>query len=505
MWNAILLAICFAPIEEIITPKISSASLFKNGYSVIVREVPLGGKSEFLIKGIGSSVIGTVWISTTKGVTLHSAESVLQTTKKEENIGSLQEMLLANTGKSITVYTQDKQKFSGVLKSATGEVIVLSDDISTHVIPKAQILYILGAGDFVWKAERTTTERLLKIRASGPSEGKIHVITLEKGITWFPNYTLALITDKKLNIVCKATILNDMEDLEGIELRFVTGFPNIPYLGVPDPFTSGMTIDQFLQALNITQGRVMADATRQALAPGGGLAERNLHTIESPEPQTFQAEDLFLYRIPKVTLKRGERGYYVLLENELPYEHLYVWDIPDSIGKQLEYMDISSLPKDVWHCIEFQNSTSLPWTTGLATMMKEEMVLGQDTMKYTSIGAKALLRITKALDVRADYSEEEIERTRQALKLPNSQVFDLVVLKGTLEIINHKNENIRMRITKEITGEIVSVEGNPEITKIAKGLISVNSRAKLEWDVKVSSGEKKTLTFTYKVYIPQRY
>jgi hypothetical protein len=48
---------------------------------------------------------------------------------------------------------------------------------------------------------------------------------------------------------------------------------------------------------------------------------------------------------------------------------------------------------------------------------------------------------------------------------------------------------------------VKQADASPKITSLAKGLRAVNPRQKLDWKVDLKPGEKKTVTYTYTVYI----
>ena len=213
------------------------------------------------------------------------------------------------------------------------------------------------------------------------------------------------------------------------------------------------------------------------------------------------AEDLFFYRQPNVRLAPGERGYYILFAAQAEYRHVYELDLPDTI-QDTRYVGIQpgQEVRDVWHSLKFKNTSKQPFTTGAATVMKDGEILGQDMMMYTSVEAEATVRITKALDVRVDDDEEEVERQREFLKIRSGH-YDLVTLKGTVQIANRKSEAVTLEISKTLTGEVKQADATPKITSLAKGLRAVNPRQRLEWKIELKPGEKRTLSYTYNVYI----
>ena len=225
-----------------------------------------------------------------------------------------------------------------------------------------------------------------------------------------------------------------------------------------------------------------AFTNQMAAAPAAEMALPGTGMTISPE-QGQQLEDLFFYRQPNVTLQRGDRAYYVLFKAEAPYKEVYTWDIVDPVSNNFDYRNSTDnpVPDDVWHTLEFKNTSGRPLTTAVATTLQKGQILGQDMMSYVPANGDAELKITKALDVRAES--------------------DLVTLKGTLQATNLKKEPVTLRIRHNFTGELISEEGDPTIKKTARGLRDTNPTGTLTWNKTVAAGDKLTLTYTYKLYV----
>ena len=487
-----------APLEL----SVSSASLFKNGYAVVVREAALGATGEYVIEDMPRAVLGTMWISATPGTKIESVIVTNQETTSERNVTSLDEMLTANVGKRLAFRVSDRV-VEGELVSADGNVIVIRTHSGTTAINKGAVYEVSSQGEMIWKVKSTTTKPVMKMRITAGRGAKLSIVSLERGLTWFPGYSLDISDSKKLRLVSKATILNDLADLPNIEVRLITGFPNVPFVGWWDPLTSRESVDQFTAQLmqmgtpeQLRERRdAFANQMGQLAAPRGGFDESfNI----SPLPG-ISSEDLFFYRLPNINMKRGDRGYFILLAMESEYSHIYEWDIPDRVNES-RYVQQEDRPGDVWHSIKFKNNSQQPLTTGPATIFKNGEIMGQDSLLYTSVNAETTAKMNKALDVRAEDFEEEIARV--VLEQPiRGSWYDVVTLKGTLSITNSKTENIDLKITKELTGEMISSDGNPKVRTITRGLRAVNPRQMLEWQIPLKAGEKRTITYTYKVHL----
>jgi len=292
--------------------------------------------------------------------------------------------------------------------------------------------------------------------------------------------------------------------MNNVELRFVTGFPSIPWATLTEPLLSQQSVDQFTGFLNSVGDRDSFRGRRET----GGIMNQAPSMAASDftgafNPSTLvgeQAEDLFFYRQGGVTLKRGDRALYMLFEAKSEYEHLYKADLFDSTASNDSYMPMPDGPTDVWHTIKFKNTAGQPLTTGPASMYQKNQVVGQDTLSYTSPGADVTVNMSKALDIRVDASEEEVSRERQ-VKLPNTNYYDLVTIKGTVSVRNMKKESVKLKLTKSFTGELVSASNAGKETKLAKGLRDVNPRTRVEWEPTMKSGDKLDLTYSYKIYV----
>lgn len=490
MYSALL---AFMVSVEVPKPRVTSLALFKNGFAVVTREAVLPSTNS-LIANLPASTLGTLWIAGKDGVLVKEIVNEAVADQSKENVQSIEELLAANVGKQVTI-KQDDKVWTGELVSASGSVVMLKNGGTINALPKSLITGVEGTALQVQK-DRTQTSRALRIKTNKP--GIVVVVSLERGATWAPSYAVDVTDPKTLRITGKATILNDLDDFVNVEARLVTGFPNVPYAGTPDPLTSGWSVDQFvgmlgnMAGLPAMSGQMMQNQMADRRNVGDAM-------FVSPDVPTSQVEDLFMFKQAGVTLKKGERGAYVLFTAESPYENVYTWDIEDSI-EGMNYRGLIEGPGDVWNTLKFKNTSPIPFTTAPATTFKNGEMLGQDLIKYTSVGAEAFLKITKALELRAEASEEEVSRILRDPGTPGARTAT-ITLKGTLSISNRKAESVHMRITKNLTGEVLSTDDSPEVTKPARGLREANPRAVLVWNIDIPARTIKKIGYSYKVIV----
>lgn len=480
------------------------ASMFKNGFAVVLREMDVAGSGEYTLEQIPQASLGTLWFSTSDNTKLTSVVNTQNLKETKIGVQTIGDLLSLNIGKKVTLFFLGQEPITGTLLNAGGAVLLVKNGDQTAVVDKASVVRVVSPDSLTDSNQINVSVRGLRFQVESGGAGKIFMLSLERGMTWSPAYAVTLKDGKKLQVVGKSTVINDLEDMNGIEARFITGWPNVPYAGTLDPLSESDMFARGALATGTTAGGFGGGAMSGQFRNQAPAAKDFGEAMPIADAGGIQAEDLFFYRQPNVKLKKGDRGYFIVFTMEAPYDELYTWDIDDFV-QDAQYRPMpptQDQQQDVWHTIRFNNTSKQPFSTGPATIFKEGQIIGQDMMKYASSGGKAELQITKAMDIGADQIEEEVTRERGALRNTyNNITHDLVTLKGTLTMINHKAEAVTVRVRKSVTGEVVSSTPEAKVVKVARGLRDVNSRANLEWTQTIAPGKTLTLTYSYKVYI----
>lgn len=510
---AALAGAVMAQTPEVSPTKVVGVSLFKNGYAVVLREtaIPTGEKA-FYIPNIPPAALGTFWIQGSTGVKLLEAVSTTYSEKGERPAASIDEILMANINKEVelVILKADGKEttYSGTLVSVAGDWVVLKgSDGQTRLLPRSGIREIRGAnGSFGYKVPTEVTQRVIRIRAAGPSNAKLYTISLEKGASWAPGYAVELQEDMKLKLTGKATIINETLDLKDVEARLITGFPNIRFIGSEDPFTSTQGLFQFINGLGAAPGTMGGGAMSQNVGRAREADARDMEMgfdVMNPSSlEGFQAEDLFFYRQPNVTLKPSERGYYMMFEGEGKYEQYFTADLNawTDLNRQ---PDANSEGGDVWNTIEFTNPIKQPLTTAAATVFKDGEILGQDMMTYTSVGGKAVLKITKALDIKVKSSSEVVDRRPSTIKDKDGRViYDIVTIKGRIDAISLRPKAVDVRLSYTLDGDVKATDPAGTASKTTVNLSQINPRSVIKWKADLQPGKKQEFNFTYEMLVP---
>lgn len=507
MLSAFLTSVLAAP--SALDAKIVGASMFKNGYAAVFRQAPVTQSGEYVIKNPPGSSLGALWFTASENVRFESVVAGTETTQVDRPASDLAEVLSLNEGKTVSLEVASPgdrapSTLQGTLISSKGALAVVRTSSGDVAIPKSQVLRVM-AGGLTYSAKATSSEPVLRLKVTvrGTNPGTIMLMTLQRGLSWAPAYAVDISDEKQLTLTAKATIINDLGDLNGIECRLITGFPNIRFLTVLDPLTSRQSLDQFLASLGGSP----------AMPGGGGMSQNMRRAMEAapadmaggwgePPAEGFQAEDLFFYRQPGVQLKTGERGYYVLFQSKAEYRQVYTSVLTDP--QQLVAMpNPQDSPPDVWHTLRFKNTASQPLTTAAATTMKNGEMLGQDMLNYTSPGAETELKITKALDIRVEQKAEEVARETAVRKNAQGRpTHDMVTLKGEVMVENRKGKAAALSLRLPLVGEVTMASENGKIVKTAMGLNQLNPSSLITWTPTLESGKSLKLTYTVRVLVP---
>ena len=518
--------------------QVKEVTLFKNGLGYFVCEVtPPDNEASFNITPAAAATHGTFWLSYSDDVKLQSL--IARKTEFEEKIQAVNipELLKANVGKKVWLVFDKDERVKCTIKyfaedrvrpqpdvyavgggsndhpnyRQNGDLMIIEKDSGEMCLNPSSVKRVEFIGE---AAEKTYTEKVkryqLEVKLASPASGqKLILSQLSKGITWAPSYIVDITDPEKALISAKAEIINEACDLNDVTVQLVTGYPHLQFANIVSPMSLKENLAQFLSSLvrgesargNVSgpMSNIMYQADRSGVMPEVMPAYGVAATGKT-------AEDLFFYPIEKIQLAKGEVGYFPLFTESVSYKHIYKWDIPDYLNKEDRYgqrrrgEQSKGTEEEVWHCVRLENTSKIPWTTAPAQTIKDGLIIGQDTLNYTPSEGKSTLRITQAINVKAEQVEMEIDRKREAARFYGSS-YDLVTVEGKLAVTNMQFKAAMLEITKNISGEIKTSEPEAAVEKLAKGLKQMNTSLKLTWTIDLEPGEHKELEYTYEVYV----
>ncbi len=532
------------PAEPVAQPlNLTQAALFKNGFGFFVGQVAFPADKtalRFLLPAVPSQ--GTFWLSYPPEIKLTSvvARKARSQGESREAI-TIPEILKANVGRQVRITIGEKQ-ISGRITYVTedhrmlrpltdtlpapqvddeqraiwppfdqGLVILDAEGGTVSLDPRSVEQVLFPEGRVQRSFARTTEAVEVRVQTDKPLKGQsLTVSFLAKGIAWTPSYLVDISNEKQAQFSAQALVVNEVYDLNDVPSQLVTGFPRMQFADMLSPIGMKQPLAQFLQAL-VGQERkaVQVPGVPYMMARGAEVAGQFAADVTPSYGQAeagAAAEDLFLYPAGRITLARDRVAYLPLFTETVPYEHLYQWDIPDSVDEIGQFRPAEIVPsggekqQEVWHSLRLTNTTKVPWTPAAAEAMEDSMILGQDTIEYTPAGDKATLRIARTADVKVEQRESELERQREAQQFYGAS-YDLVAIRGELSITNFRKESITLEITKHLSGEVVSTEPQAKIEQPATGLKRMNPAHKLTWTIEIPPSEKQLVTYIHRLYL----
>ena len=398
------------------------------------------------------------------------------------------------------------------------------------VLPLNRIVSVNGpelATTTTHDEEITTRTKRLVIDMGKENAGKpvsLKLLYFTPGVRWIPTYRISGELKDKAEIALQGEVVNDLEDFSGAGVDLVVGVPNFRFKDTVSPLSLEQTMrgtmanigagnNSFNHYLN--NGQMLGaqfDNNRDlgfAAAPPAG-----------PAALTAGEQDLFVYPLTDISLKRGARAAVPLWQQTADLRHLYTYDVKArrsrSTGGMIKYDQQSGerasplqlTLNTIWHQLELTNGGKMPWTTGAALMMKGNLPLGQDMLTYTPPTSTACVPVTVAVDLRGTTDEEEVERTNAALKVDGYE-YALVKKKGSITVNSFRSEKSLMRITLSTGGKVsaASDDGKVKINDFRpddwddSNYMRPNNHSDVTWEFTLEPGKSKTLTYTLSSYV----
>lgn len=545
----VFVANIFSQQSNSFSPEIKRVAVFKNGYAFTYREgeARTSGNWAYTTKTpIG--VLGTVWgYSTTPSVKVNQLLASEVTNASTERVTDVAEILLANEGKRIRIFDnynaaktyegtyeivspyrkfsyettpENRNRPSFDLGSVT---ITLKTENGILLLPANSVgrIEILDSQPNLTKPKSEKQVRL-GIKTEGAKDGQkitLGVAALERGIRWIPAYRVEVKGDpiKEAKLELEANVINDLADLNNSEINFVVGVPHFLFQDTASPLSintafAGVSSNFRRRDVNQYSNAISSQVSSDFSKDSGDL-DASPTVAEEEKTTSFSAEQLYLYQTDQLNLKKGERATMRLFSLTVPCTEVFEWTINDVNDAHARYLNsnysnqnqqinsLQDLTTKVWYALKLKNTTGMPWTTAPAISFREWKPLGQDMLKFTTIGGEEVLRVTPATEVVGTHTLEEKERVRQKLRWNGSDYdFDLVTVVGTIKLRNVKKQPVELVLTRNLVGEVTSASDDGKITKDGLNLQSVNSNSVVKWNVQIPSGDKE-LKYTYNVYV----
>jgi hypothetical protein len=505
-----------APLSALAKMPVKEVTIFKDGHAFVMHagKMPTNAEGNVEMDYLPTPVLGTFWpYSTNKQATLNSVTASTRKVVAERTALTVREMIEANVGADVLiteVQIGDPEKkgpppsyratIAGVPAQSGEELEELSPPNAGPKLPVKSNLVLLklaDGGTVVTSFDRIQNvtflgalkpkvgqeefRNLLTLKmnwADGKpqKEAELGLMYVQRGIRWIPNYKVTIDGKGKATVNLQATLINELTDLEDATCNLVVGVPSFQFKDMVDPMALQSVVARVAQALDENlfsngQTQVLSNAimtqTPGRARPVAREAQPGAAADLGPDVSGGeQADDLFVFTVNHVTLKKGQRMVLPVSEFTINYTDVYTLEVPFSppadfrkqfnTQQQADVARLLNAPKAM-HKVRLENTSKFPLTTAPALVVRENHVLGQSMMTYTSKGASVDLPVTTAVDVQVRKSERETKRVPNAMRFDGDQ-FMSVDAEGKITLNNFRSEPVKVEVTRYVLGSVGEVD-----------------------------------------------
>ena len=509
---------------------VTEVTVFKDGHAFVLHEgsMETNEHGDVVLERLPRAVMGTFWpYADDPAARLTSVVAGQHVVSVERTASSIPEMLEGNIGKrarirgeglellgtivSIPVRDSEEQAGTGTLGgwSSTygvgpsapeqGRIVVLKTDEDHRVVPLSRIQEVTFLDEPEAHVVRQEPRNLLTLeldwKGEEPAESaEVGMVYLERGIRWIPSYRVILDGEGSATIELQATLINEMVDLDDVTAHLVIGVPTFQFEDTVDPISLQETAARLSSHFrpDAQTAYAFSNAIATQVAPMGEV--RAPRTGEGavidlgPELEgSAKNEDLFVFTLQHITLRKGERMVLPITRFELKYTDLYSLDLPlvppPEMRRQFNNQQQEELAKllhapKFMHKIRLVNESHVPLTTAPALILANGRLVAQGMMTYTAIGGTSDLTLTKAIDLRIRRTERETERTPDALRADGDDYWK-IGLAGRIDVTNYLGESVDIEVTQHVLGIFDEVNRDGKIT--TSNAWDVGAQAGIDW------------------------
>ena len=500
------------PLNTFARLPIKEITVFKDGHAFVAHqgEMPTDERGNVIMDYLPTPVLGTFWpYSAEKRAPLTGVVAGQRRVSIERTALGLSELLEANIGAE-AIIAEGTNRYVATIVSiperSAEELAAISPPNTAETLPQKGNLILLKTAeglkavaidrisDVTFKGEYKSTaaseefRNLLTLKldwgnARPAKSVNMGLFYLQKGLRWIPNYKIEVLGNGKAAVKFQATLINELADLDDVSVNLVIGVPTFAFKDTVDPLALQQNLAQLSQYFQTDTPRnspLAYNFSNAIMSQSARASEYRATTGDvgsslGPEVvDSGKTEDLFVFNVQHVTLRKGERMVFPVAEFTLPYKDVYVLELPfapppevrGNFGneQQRELAKLFNAPK-VIHKIRLTNQSKYPLTTAPALLTRDGSVLAQGMMTYTSSGANVDLTVTTAVDIQVRKSELESTRTPNALK-DNGNNYSRIDLAGKVSLISHRAQPVELEVTRYVLGTADSAGQNGKIEKI---------------------------------------
>ena len=478
------------PADHLAALPVREVTIFKDGHAFVLRQgrMPTDADGNVLLDDLPVPILGTFWpFSDDKDAALASVVAGLRSVPTRKAALSLRDLLQANVGAAVHITEIDGTADDAAIvsipasppaaapdlnsnSSAAPELIILHTATGDKALPLDRIRDVTFPKTYSTARDDQETRPLMTLNLDWKGKpgraATVGMTYLQSGLRWLPSYKVTIDGAGHAKVQLEATLVNDLTDLHDVAANLVIGVPTFAAQDTLDPITLQQTLAQvspYLPQNSYFNNGGSNAYMSQAVGYGGQTAGPAPGGVpNAPMSDAARNEDLFVFTVPHVTLRKGQRLVMPIAEYTVTYTDIYKLDLPFTpppevaqslnAGQQTDLARQFALPH-VMHVLRLCDTSSQPFTTAPALILRGGRVLAQGTMTYTSAGADADLEVTQALDIAARKKDRETKRAPNA-ETWNGYPLSRVDLLGTITLTNGLDRPAALEVTREVLGDV---------------------------------------------------
>lgn len=553
-----------APATSLARLPVKEVTVFKDGHAFVLHEgnMPTDSNGNVLMDYLPTPIMGAFWpYSADSRARLQAVSAKQRRVLVERTALQLRDLIEANPSAQVSVVESDGPSYTAQIVGITtrsseenertnpanaddrlpdkGNVLLLKTAEGTAAVGIDRIKTITFKDTYKTTIANEEFRNLLTLRLnwSGGQPARsadVGMIYVQKGIRWIPSYKISIDGKGSAKVTLQATLVNEMTDLQDVRANLVIGVPNFAFQDTVDPISLQQTAAQLGQYFD-GAGRMNFGLSNAIMSQVGGAGFGGAYAPsgrpQEPGPEVTggeRNEDLFVFTVEHVTMKKGERLVLPIAEYDLKYKDIYVLDLPFApppeirgsinTNQQAEIARLMAAPK-VMHRIRLTNQKKHPLTTAPALILSGNKVLGQSMMQYTPLGSDVDLPLTTAVDISVKKTDTEVKRTPNAAQWQNDS-YGRIDLEGTISLKNQKDKAVEVEITRHVLGNVGTADhgGRAEMVNVFEDRSFVpdqgyptwwgwyswpywwshfNGIGRIVWNVTMAPGEEVKLGYTW--------
>ena len=491
---------------------VKEVTVFKDGHAFVLHEgtMPTNADGNVVLDYLPRPIVGTFWAySAESKAELTGVVSGKHVVTVKKTALTVSELIKGNIGAKVRITegslapyettilgipTRSSAELARTSPAGTpdrlpeqGSIVLLKFEGGIRAVPISQIQMVTFLDEPKPQLHDAEFRDIMTLKLNWDKQqsgrtANVGMVYVQRGIRWIPNYRVDI--DGKGNAVVKlqATLINELTDIENVKAHLVIGVPKFAFAEIPDPISLQQTVAQL--SSHFRSDSQTAYAFSNAIMSQVSMPSRRT-TTSSPGSTidlgpdvggSGKNEDLYVFTLENVTLKKGQRMVVPVAEYKLKYRDVYVLDLPFgpppevrhrfNNDQQAQLAKLFHAPKAM-HKIRLANSAKCPLTTAPALILRQGRLIAQGMMTYTAIGASSDLELTTAVDIAVEKLDKETER------IPNAEKWDGYTyarsnLTGTIHLTNRLAETVQLEIRRSVLGNIDSASHEGRIEHLGR-------------------------------------